>query len=134
MHCSIWYFCFLAAEFFVDILADDGAIQTIQGTKYVTANTTITFHSQTDILISPNTAYTWHVIQTSSSAGVNITMYDTTLQYTFTKWGPYLLSVIGRTEQGATFVGQLVFIVECKYCTFLCSHNSVSFRTALDMD
>ncbi len=106
---------FLAANSVVDILADDNAVQTIQGTKYVTANTSITFHSQTDILVPPDTNYTWHVIQTSSSAGVNITTHDATLEYTFTKWGPYLLSVIGRTELGASFVGQLVFTAECKY-------------------
>lgn len=103
------------------------AVRAIKGINYITANTSVVFtsDSSTDIDIPPNTVYTWHVIETSSSEGVNKTTVGTTLPYTFTSWGRYLLSVMGRTSAGATFVGQLDITVECKSLTH-CLYSTVN--------
>ncbi len=113
------------ANSMVDILSD--ALQTMEGINYISANTPVVFtsHSPIGVVIPPDTAYTWHVIETSSSEGVNSTSTATTLPYTFTNWGRYLLSVMGRTNIGATFVGQLDITVECESRTVFCVYNVV---------
>ncbi len=104
----------------VDIVSD--AVQTTEGVNYITANSSVTFnfHSPTGLDIPPDTVYTWHVIETSSSEGVNDTTVGTSLNHAFTDWGRYLVSVMGRTALGATFVGQLDVTVECKS---ICSYD-----------
>ena len=104
----------------VDVIANSSGQVTGGGTTYVPLSTPVLFYprpQQSGIQLPPDTVNTWHVVKTSpvAASGIDRTVAD--LEYSFTSWGVYLISVIGRSDRtSASFVGQLSVTAESKYC------------------
>ena len=102
----------------VDVVSDSPHLVTSGGTTFFPVNTLVTFFpqpQQSGVQLPPDTVNTWHVVKTSpvGDGGVNRTVAN--LLYSFTSWGAYHISVIGRSNHtGASFVGERFITAESK--------------------
>ena len=117
----------LVATSVVDVVSDNSALVTNGGTTYIPVNSKVTFSpqpQQSGVQLPPDTVNTWHVVKTSpvGDGGVNRTVAN--LTYSFTSWGAYHISVIGRSSHaGASFVGERYVTAESKQCLVCWLHS-----------
>ena len=102
----------------VDVVSESPDLVTSGGTTFVPVNTQVTFFprpQQSGVQLPPDTVNIWHVVKTSpvGDGGINHTVAN--LVYSFTSWGAYHISVVGRSDHtGASFVGELFITAESK--------------------